>query len=98
MRQVAGHYAPVDGPDWRYYPRFAGPDDDGSLARQLWQSDTLKDLRYFARYPARYPTDEDCGCIWFAELLYALPEQTPPFIYGSCRDEKGNWGEVRRRD
>lgn len=96
LRRVAQNYSSLDNPQWRYHPRFAGPSDNGALARQVWQSDSLRDLRYFLRYPARHPAGDASECLWFAELLYTLPEQTPPFIYGICRGPDGHWDRVRR--
>jgi inner membrane protein len=96
LRGAAGSYRPLGESSWEYHSRFAGPKDDGDLARQLWRSNTLRDFRSFARHPARFRSDDTPECIWFTDLLYVIPEQRPPFIYGACRDEQGNWQRERK--
>lgn len=96
LRRVADNYASRDKPQWHYHSRYAGPADNGALARQVWRSDPLRDLRYFLRYPVRYPAGNASDCLWFAELLYSLPGQTPSFIYGICQGPDGHWDKVRR--
>jgi inner membrane protein len=96
LRGAAESYRPLGESSWEYHSRFAGPKDDGDLARQLWRSNTLRDFRSFARHPARFRSDDTPECIWFTDLLYVIPEQRPPFIYGACRDEQGNWQRERK--
>lgn len=96
LRAAAEAYQPMGSARWQYYPRFAGAEDDEALARQLWQSPALQDFRYFAYYPVRYPSAADDDCIWFTDLLYVIPNQRPPFIYGACRDTEGEWVSVRK--
>jgi inner membrane protein len=96
LRDAAQAYQAVPDLSWQYHPRFSLlGGTDAAEATRAWNSDALKDFRFFAHYPARYPGGPD-HCYWFTDLLYVIPTQKPPFIYGACRDQDDQWQLVRQ--
>ncbi|MDQ2076787.1 metal-dependent hydrolase [Marinimicrobium sp. ABcell2] len=96
LRDAAQAYEPLPDLSWHYHPRFSAlGSTDAAEAVRAWNSDALKDFRFFAHYPARV-TASNNNCYWFTDLLYVIPTQHPPFVYGACRTPDGQW-ESRRQ-
>ncbi|PAU88284.1 hypothetical protein CK507_06940 [Pseudomonas sp. WN033] len=93
LRSTAQAYQPHSALIWQFHPRFDSPQGDGETALQLWHSEMLQDVRQFFSAPARYhqPDSSASHCLWFTDLIYSLPTQRPPFIYGACRSPSSFW-------
>lgn len=86
---LTGAYRPPDQAVWVRYPRFGWSGGDVSLARAAWKAEELEPFRRFTVFPVVFRIDRDGAavCVWFTDLRYVLPELTPPFRYGVCRDD-----------
>lgn len=77
MRHAIAGYSPVNQADWQ--TQLTTPDAESLSA---WQHDAMYAVRDFMTHPVLYARDEDC--IWFNDMLFALPELSTPFVYGIC--------------
>jgi inner membrane protein len=90
LAAMMGHYRIPERLEWQTIPRLG--DHPSALARQAWEQNTLAEYRRFAQFPRLYRIDREPGrtCVWFTDERFVLPEMTPPFRYGLCK-EQGSW-------
>ncbi|MCA1798464.1 MAG: metal-dependent hydrolase [Xanthomonadaceae bacterium] len=88
-------FGSVDAIAWRY---ALHPDGAGEFVQTAWARPELDSFRRFVALPYVYAVDAegDTVCAWFADLRFALPEVTQPFVWGACRAPENQW-EVRQR-
>ncbi|RUO29491.1 metal-dependent hydrolase [Aliidiomarina sanyensis] len=82
MRQTATAYKPTDSLIWEVH--LTTPH---AQARSVWEHQEFAMVRAFMTYPIYWETDAD-GCVWFTDLLFVLPTQPPPFLYGGCWEDR----------
>lgn len=75
---------------WQFYPTTPH-----QAAQEAWQHPEFQAVRDFMTYPA-YVSHNSDGCVWFTDLLFTIPEQSPPFTYGLCAGGNGQFIVVRK--
>lgn len=89
-------YLPPEAMQWIHYRLYGTPEQE-ALARAVWRQEALRDYRKFALLPVLYAIDKgaDYLCVWFVDLRFVLPNLTPPFRYGGCRQKETTTWELR---
>ena len=90
--ELASHYHEPANLSWRFYEPW-GSLMEQKLTNDVWQQEQFADFRHFAQLPLLYRIDQShtMTCVWFTDLRYVLPDITPSFRYGMCRQMGEPW-------
>ncbi len=88
-------YRPYERAVWERYGV-----SDGAIPREIWVQREFEVFKRFAQFPVVHAVErgKNSECGWFTDLRYVLPEITPFFRYGMCREHAGGaWHLYRLR-
>ena len=90
--ELASNYHDQSHLLWRFYEQW-GSLTEQKLTNDVWQQEQFADFRRFAQLPLLYRIDQShtMTCVWFTDLRYVLPDITPSFRYGMCRQAEEQW-------
>ncbi|TRW48695.1 metal-dependent hydrolase [Aliidiomarina halalkaliphila] len=90
IQDTVDGFTPPHNLHWQFYPTAPNAD-----AKRAWEHPAFSPVRDFKTYPI-FMEQDALGCVWFTDLLYVIPEQTPPFVYGFCEHPDGRFTVERK--